>query len=73
MIGYIILLWHFLGLPYNHLLSTSAIPVPGANCDPLGEFPCDDSMCVPWRKVCNLEKDCNNGRDEDLATCGKNI
>ena len=42
-----------------------------SNCDREREFQCEDNKCVSWDKVCNLENDCMNGRDEDPKICGK--
>lgn len=50
--------------------SSSCDQVLESNCDPVEEFACDVSNCVSWGKVCNLEKDCDNGRDEDPNMCG---
>ena len=34
-------------------------------------FACDNSTCISWDHVCNLQSDCDNGRDEDPVLCGE--
>lgn len=38
------------------------------SCSSQDEFMCDDSTCIPWQKVCDLNKDCATGKDEQI--CG---
>jgi len=37
----------------------------------LQEFMCNTTVCIPRSKVCDLQKDCLNGEDEDSSLCGE--
>lgn len=42
--------------------------VNGFDCRP-DLFKCSDDLCIPRIWLCDLEKDCENGEDEDQHNC----
>lgn len=44
----------------------------GYLCESLA-FHCSEILCIPSNWVCNGDKDCPDGRDEDQSICSKSL
>lgn len=58
--------WYlFQVLPHYHLFHiTSVFQSSNATCD-IGEFKCNDGLCIPFEWVCNGREDCADNSDEE--------